>query len=409
MKKLFQLSCALFALGNYCFAAGLVRGDVVKLKRGETLMLNGKKFQQAGKGQEFSVLKTDLANVFVSYMKEDGSIVMPTLPAEAVEPATTDGWSDVVAGAEAFREQRWDDARRLLTRAGTDAAQKQLAGVILARVQGALTAGTTLRSVAADAGRAAVAQKAFLTTLQTLRDTAEQLNTTGRVSLAVAVDEGAERLAAVVLGANPAGLPASKIDRATIGARAATVQKAVARARQSIGQRKLIEASALIEEGLKAEPNRAELVAFQVKVKKDLEEADYLQKTADSMRNRGDKGVIHALSALEDGLKLCSDHVALRELRKQMQAQYDARTSPPVTAAFMAKAKGGAEKALAEGRDLYVNRCTECHDLEMLDSRGFPGWERTVGGMARRAGLDGGEQGKIMAYIAAALNVVGGE
>ena len=186
-----------------------------------------------------------------------------------------------------------------------------------------------------------------------------------------------------------------------------TAQRAVARARQSIGQHKLIEASALIDEGLKAEPGRLELVAFQTKLKKDMEEAEYLYKTADSMRTRGPKGVIHSLSALEDGLRLCSDHAGLRDLRKQMQAQYEERTSPLVNAAFMAKAKGGNDKALNEGRELYVNRCTECHDLEMLDSRGFSGWEKTVGGMARRAGLDGGEQSKIMAYIAAALNVVG--
>lgn len=398
------LSCAFLALGSSCFAAGFVRGDVVKLKRGETLMLNGKKFQQASKGQEFSVLKTDLANVFVAYTKEDGSIVAPTLPGEAVEPGAPDGWSDVVAGTEAFREQRWDDAKRLLARAGADAAQKQLAGAILARVQGALTAGTTLRSLASDP-RAATAQKAFVTTLQTLRDTADQLNTTGRVSLAVAIDEGTDRLATAVLGATAA--PVSKIDRATLGPRAAAVQKAVARARQSIGQHKLVEASKLIEEGLAAEPNRVELVAFQTKIKKDLEEADYLYKTADSMRSRGLKGVVHALSALEDGLKLCNDHAGLRELRKQMQAQFEERTSPLVDAAFMAKAKSpGAEKSLNEGRELYVNRCAECHDLEMLDSRGYSGWERTVGGMARRAGLDGGEQAKIMAYIAAALNVV---
>jgi hypothetical protein len=379
---------------------------MVKLKRGETLMLNGKKFQQAAKGQEFVVVKSDLANVFVSYTNGDGSVVAPAIPAEALEAAPADGWADVVGGLEAFREQRWEDSRKLLARAASNAAQKQLAGAILARVNGALTAGATLRNLAADPARAAIAQKAFETTIQTLRETAAQLNTTGRVTLAVSLDEGTDRLAAAVLGANAAAAAGSKIDRTTLGPRAEIVRRNVARARQSIGQRKLIEASGLIEEGLKAEPARPEFVAFQAKVKKDMEEADYLHKTADSMRTKGHKGVLHALSALEDGLKLCSDHPQLRVLRQQMQAQYEERTSPLVNAAFMAKAKGGSEKALAEGRELYVNRCTECHDLEMLDSRGYSGWERTVGGMARRAGLDGGEQGKIMAYIAAALNVV---
>ncbi len=410
MKKIPVLLFTWLALAVHCFAAGLTRGDVVKLKRGETLMLNGKKFQQASKGQEFTVVKTDAANVFVAYTNGDGTVVSPTVPVDAVDPVTPDGWSDVMAGAEAFREQRWEDSRRLLTRAGADAQQKQLAAAILARVQGALTAGTTVRSLAADPGRSAVAQKAFVTTLQTLRETAGQLQKTGRISLAMAVDKGTDKLAVAVLGANAAGIPASMLDRATLAPRAETAQRTVARARQSIGQHKLIEASALIDEGLKAEPGRVELVAFQAKVKKDMEEANYLHKTADSMRTRGVKGVIHSLSALEDGLKLCSDHPALRDLRKQMQAEYEARTSPPVNAAFMAKAKSaGAEKALTDGRELYVNRCTECHDLEMLDSRGYSGWEKTVGGMSRRAGLDGGEQGKIMAYIAAALNVVGDE
>ena len=186
------------------------------------------------------------------------------------------------------------------------------------------------------------------------------------------------------------------------------MRKAIARARQSIGQHKLIEASTLIEEGLEAEPNRAELVALQAKVNKDLEHANYLYQTAESMRSHGLEGVVHALSALEDGLKICRDHAGLRELRKQMQAQLEERTSPVVNAAFMAKAKGSnVEKALHEGRELYVERCTECHDLQMLDARGYSGWERAVNGMARRAGLEGGEQAKIMAYIAAALNVVG--
>ena len=409
MIKALSFSCAVLALTAQCFAAGLTRGDVVKLKRGETLMLNGKKFQQASKGQEFTVVKTDLTNVFVAYMKDDGTLVAPSIPTENVDPITPDGWTDIMASADALREQRWDDARRLLTRASADAQQKQLAAALLARIQGALTAGNMVRSLAGDPARAATAQKSFLTTLQTLRDTAAQLQGAGRISLAVAVDDGTDRLAAAVLGANLAGVPATKIDRATLEPRATAAQRSVARARQSIGQHKLFEATALIGEGLKAEPGRFELIAFQTKVKKDMEEADYLHKTAESMRSRGPKGVIHALSALEDGLRLCSDHAGLRELRKAMQAQYEERTSPPVDASFMAKAKGGSDKALNEGRELYVNRCTECHDLEMLDSRGFSGWEKTVGGMARRAGLDGGEQSKIMAYIAAALNVVGGE
>ena len=67
---------------------------------------------------------------------------------------------------------------------------------------------------------------------------------------------------------------------------------------------------------------------------------------------------------------------------------------------------------MEEGRKLYTSRCTECHDLEMLDTRAEDGWQRIVSGMSRRAGLDSSGQGKIVAYLAAALKYVeatGGE
>ena len=57
-------------------------GEQARLTRGETLLLDGKTFAQAGKGQEFTVLKRDPGTIFVAYMKEDGSSVALGLPAE---------------------------------------------------------------------------------------------------------------------------------------------------------------------------------------------------------------------------------------------------------------------------------------------------------------------------------------
>ncbi|MEO6784512.1 MAG: cytochrome c, partial [Chthoniobacteraceae bacterium] len=138
----------------------------------------------------------------------------------------------------------------------------------------------------------------------------------------------------------------------------------------------------------------------------DIEEADYLCKTAKKDR-RQPNGAVHALSAIDDGLKLCTDHADLRELRKELASAFEERTSPQVTPAFLSMAKVGTPTpALEEGRKLYTNRCTECHDLEMLDGRSLTTWERMVSSMGRRANLSEAEKARIMDYIAAAQKVV---
>ena len=122
---------------------------------------------------------------------------------------------------------------------------------------------------------------------------------------------------------------------------------------------------------------------------------------------RQPNGAIHALSAIDDGLKLCTDHTDLRELRKELASAFEERTSPQVTPAFLSLAKVSTPTPmLEEGRKLYTSRCTECHDLEMLDGRTLTAWERMVSGMARRANLNDAEKTRIMDYIAAAQKTV---
>jgi cytochrome c1 len=118
---------------------------------------------------------------------------------------------------------------------------------------------------------------------------------------------------------------------------------------------------------------------------------------------RFEKGAVHALTALERGLKYCADHPKLVALKREMSAMFEERTSPRITPALLKTAgKEGAAAALEEGRSLYVNRCTECHELELLDSRTVSAWRDAVAGMARRANLDGGQQARIVEYLTVA-------
>ena len=155
----------------------------------------------------------------------------------------------------------------------------------------------------------------------------------------------------------------------------------------------------------KPNPARPELKFFQVKVQKDLEETAQKYADADRMRNLT-RGTPHALTALEMGLKLCVDHPQLIALKKEMSVAFEERTSPPVNAAFLTAAGGGDARLLAEGHSLYTNRCTECHDLELVDSRSMSGWQQTVAGMSRRAGVNAEQQTRILDYMTAAQKVV---
>jgi hypothetical protein len=378
-----------------------VIGDPVSVTRSEMLLFQGKNLAGAAKKQEFTLLKHDAAKkqVFVSFMKDDGTLIAATLPDEAVEPGTPRATSDLLRGAEAFRDQRYDEAKRLLTRASQTKEDKQLAalaGAIFTRVNGAIGSASLARTSPA-------AKQAATTTLQTLRDTADSLAKAGMPSLALALDDGADRLGAQVPGLT---VPATKVDRADLAKRAAISQRETMLARQTFALKQLVAASKHVAAGLEAEPAHAELKAMQPVVQKDLDEADTLCKTAKKLQ-RQPNGAVHALSAIDDGLKLCTDHTDLRELRKSLAAAFEEKTSPQVTPAFLAMAKvGTSAPMLEEGRKLYTNRCTECHDLEMLDGRNLSSLAGMVGNMSRRAGLNETEKARILDYIAAAKIVV---
>ena len=406
------IAASLLCGGSSSMAAGMFApGDSVRLNRSETLLFKGENLLGAPKGQEFVTLKEDFSQgvVYVGFIKADGTLIAVTLPAAALDLAPPNGWMDLLQGAQAFRDQRYEDARRLLTRASQDANYRTLAGPVATRILGAINAAAAART--SDPGRAPAARQAFILTLQGLRETAAQMNTAGYYSLALPIDEGADHCAAMVFGATPpapaaGGPPVSKLDREDLAKRVATSQRAAARARQAVALHRLIEASKSIEEGLAAEPARPDLKALRAGIKKDIEEADSRYEAANSMR-RIPGGTVHALTALEMGLKACIDHPGLRELKKDMQSAMEERTSPPVTPAFLAAAKvPTSSQALTEGHKLYTTRCTECHDLEMVDSRSISGWQKMVGSMSRRAHLNDEQQARILEYLAAAENTM---
>ena len=382
MARCLLLPISLALLHAHAMAAAVFApGELVRATRGEMLQLDGKNFVGAGKGQEFPVLQQDAARgvVVVPFYKKDGAPIAVTISAEAVEAAPHDGWLDLLASLEFFRDQRYAAVAPFLTRAGQDEKYRALAAALAPRLQGAIAS----RSAAS---------------LATLRETAAQLEKVGHPCLALALDEGTDRLGGTTA-------PATKLNRADLSQRVVASTRALARTRQAVAMRCLINASEEIRAGLEAEPARPELKAFEAKVEKDIAEAADRCADADRMR-RIPKGTPHALTALEMGLKLCADHPQLLALKKEMSGAFEERTAPPVTPAFLTAAGGGDAWVLAEGHSLYTNRCTECHDLELIDSRSMGSWEKMVGTMSRRAGLDNAQQARILAYITAAQKVV---
>ena len=375
----FRTAIVLVSLAVRLHAAAFSPGENVRVTKGEMLLFKGENFQPAAKGQEFTVLKHDTAarRVFVSYLKDDDSVVAVTLPEEVLEPCPPNGWADLVKGVGAFRDQRHDESTRLLQRAAQDATAKPVAAPIVARIAAART-GTA-------AG------------LKAMRDLAAQIAKSGLPTLALPLDEGTDRL-------GPA--PPSTLDRADLKKRVIVSQNAFTRARQSLARHRLVEAARHLESGIAAEPGHLAMKSLAARNQRDLDEAQGMLDSANEMR-RFHKGAVHAMTAIENGLKLCADHAKLRTLKQEMNAQFEERTSPQITPAFLAAMKiQGTGDPLLEGRKLYTTRCAECHDLEMLDSRSMDGWSKAVAGMARRANLKDNEQALILEYLGIATAAV---
>jgi hypothetical protein len=380
-------------------AAPFTTGELVRLTRGVMVQFNGKDLAGAGKGQVFTVLKHDgaLKAVFVGFVNKDGALVAVSVPAESLESVPPTPWVDLAASADAFRDGRYAEMKLRMARAAKDPELAPLVSPMFVQMNGAITASGLLRS--SDSAKQSAVAPAVARAFGELRETAAKLEGLGYPSLALALDQGTDRLAAQ----SPAvPVPPTKLSRDAVAGTVAAAQLSMTKARQAIALNRGLEAVGLLEDGLKAEPARPDFKAMRAKVQKDIAEAGDRCNDADSMR-RFPKGAVHALTAIEMGLKLCSDHPRLRALRKEMEAQFEERTAPPVTAEFLANAGGkGSAETLKAGHKLYTSRCTECHELELLDSRSIGGWRTAVSGMAGRAHLNEADQGRILEYLTVA-------
>jgi hypothetical protein len=376
-------------------------GDLVRLARKETVLFKGEPFLAGPKGQEFTVLKHEAAKgqVYLAFVQKEGEVIAVTLPDAALELVQPDGWALLLRGTQAFRDQRFEEARRFLGRAAQDPVFKGVASAVALRIEGVMQAGG-----AALQSKGGPAQKTFLEAVSLGRETAAEVFQRGYTSVAQALEEGLDRLAARVL-VQKEEVPPSKLAREELANRAAQAAFSVVRCRQAMAVRRMVEARGYIEDGLRAEPARPELKAMLLRVEEDIKDAENRGDSAESNRRRN---LSQALLALERGLKLCADHPRLLKLREEMSGALEDRTAPPVTPEFMTAAKPAAPaERLEQGRLLYTTRCTQCHDLEMLDSRTVGNWKSEVAGMARRAKVDDAQQNVIMEYLTAAHSVVG--
>ncbi|MEO8354153.1 MAG: hypothetical protein ABI680_20685, partial [Chthoniobacteraceae bacterium] len=370
---------ALLAIPAVAFSATPERfapGDLVRLKQSEMLQFKGKDLTGAAKGQEFPVLKHDSVRrtLFVSFVNDDGELIAVTLPAEAAELVPPTAWMNLRAGAELFRDGRSAAAHARLAAAGKDPALAAIAAPLSIRIDTAIATAT-----ARSAGLGAA--------ISDLRQSTAQLDKLGYPDLALAIDIGTDRLAQSA--PNGSG---SLLDRPKLAQTVAAANLRLLQARQAIGLHRGIAALDHLVDGLKLAPANPELKALKSQVEQQIVEAGARCDDADRMR-RFTKGAVHALTAIEMGLKLCADHPRLLALRKQMEAQFTERTSPPVTAAFVKVAQAKtATSDLERGHKLYTTRCTECHLLELLDSRSLSSWRDTVASMSRRANLSAPEQ-----------------
>lgn len=419
MKFTAALLSMLFLTGRL---AAYSPGDLVRTTKKDTLVFMGEPLLGAPKGQEFTVLKHQAGSgvIYLAFIQKEGAVVAVTLPENSVEAVPPEGWTLMLRGVQLFRDQRIDDARKVLAEAAKDPAYRALAQKIVQSIESvatavrpALQALGEFQSGGQSGGgndlaklKLTSAQQTFASATQKSKEVAAELDTMGYTSLAFALEEGLDRLTLKVApsGAALVQMPASKPSKADLEARAKTAAFSVVRCRQAVAVRRLMEASQYIADGLAAEPARPELKAMQKSVVEDIKDSE---GRCDAAQEHQKRNLGQALLALERAVKLCADHPRVAKLRDEMSGALEQKTAPPVTKEFIAAAKSATpEPMLVEGHRLYTTRCSQCHDLEMLDSRTAGGWRDEVAGMAGRAKIDATQQATIVQYITAALTVV---
>jgi hypothetical protein len=394
-------------------------GDLLRTTKKETLHFLGEPFLAAPKGQEFILLEHAPAQKTVSlaFIQKEGGLIAVTLPDSSVEAVPLEGWGSLLRGVQLFHDLRFEDAKKLLVQGASDAAVRPLANRLIASTDALFQAAVPVHQILAQSRSGAgaspeairprlePAQTAFVGAMRKMHELVAELDKQGQTSLAFFLDEGSQRLALRLIPqgfpANGAEIPQPPYSRPDLAARASKSAFSAVRCRQAVAVRRMVEAAQYVEEGLKVEPARPDLLKMQGKIQEDIRDAEGRADAAEENRKRN---LGQALLALERGLKYCADHPRLVKLREDMSGVLEQKTSPKVTPEFMAAAGASSNaKALEEGHRLYTTRCSQCHELEMLDSRSLSGWKNEVAGMAGRAKINAAQQSSILEYIAAAL------
>ena len=205
-------------------------GDLVRTTKKDTLVFMGEPLLGAPKGQEFTVLKHQAGSgvIYLAFIQKEGAVVAVTLPENSVEPVPMEGWTVMLRGVQLFRDQRIEDARKVLAEAAKDPAYRSLAQKIVPSIESVATAARpalqTLGEFQSGGGnelaklKLTSAQQTFASATQKSKEVAAELDTMGYTSLAFALEEGLDRLTLKIApsGASLFPMPSSKTKKADL-------------------------------------------------------------------------------------------------------------------------------------------------------------------------------------------------
>jgi hypothetical protein len=76
---------------------------------------------------------------------------------------------------------------------------------------------------------------------------------------------------------------------------------------------------------------------------------------------------------------------------------------PPASEQLAALSPGSGVEQLAEGRQMYVMRCSGCHNLPLPDVHTADGWVDELDDMGKRASLSPEQSQAVLAYLQAVV------
>lgn len=103
------------------------------------------------------------------------------------------------------------------------------------------------------------------------------------------------------------------------------------------------------------------------------------------------------------GLVACSS-TEVDELPDDPMRELKTSTGFPVPDQALADRSGQALGRLEKGYEIFVTKCTECHEPRIAIHSGNPHWYATMHGMAWNASLDEADEEVLLAYLKAAAN-----